>query len=236
MPSPPDIAPDPETPAPPPSPTPPLAFFDLDGTLVKGNTQQYLIKFLWRRGMAPLPFLIGTLVWFAAYKLGLVHPTDKARSRAAALFADLSVEELARLMDDFCEVELAPRLNPSTLAALAHHKAAGDRVIILSAAVEPLVRALADRLGVEEISASPLGVEDGRMTGELGGQLLYAERKVDVAREALAATGADPSACYAYADHETDLLLLQLVGHPVAVRPKSGLLKVARAAGWPVLE
>ena len=216
-------------------PSTPLAFFDLDGTLVVGNTQQLLVRFLHRHGAIGWPFLLGTAAWFAGYKLGVVKPTDRARTRAARLLAGRSVAEIDTLMDAFTREMLVPRLHAGAVAALRMQQAAGGRVVILSAALDPLVRGLARQLGVGESVGTVLEVRDDRFTGEVVGRAIYGDEKVRAARRVLDHAGLDPAVCAAYADHETDVALLESVGHPVAVNPRPGLLRVANERGWPVI-
>jgi HAD superfamily hydrolase (TIGR01490 family) len=209
-----------------------IAFFDLDGTLIVGQTQQLLVSHLRRRGMVNLWFLLGVGAWFGAYKLGLVRPTDPARARGAELVAGWGIPEVDGFMDDFMEEVLAPRLYPPTAAAMAAHRERGDLIVVLSAALEPLVASLARRLRVPAWEGTSLEVDGGRYTGRLSGRPLYGEEKVRVARGYLARCAVDPGSCSAYADHESDAGLLRLVGRPVAVRPRGGLKRIALAEGW----
>jgi HAD superfamily hydrolase (TIGR01490 family) len=213
----------------------PIAFFDLDGTLVIGQTQQLFVSFLRSRGEVALPYLAGVGLWFAAYKLGLVRPTDSLRERGARLLQDRSQAEVRSLMQEFMDQVLAPRLHPGAVSAVADHRTAGHRVVILSAALEPLVVALAGRLAVTEWVATPVEVAQGRFTGRLAGPPLYGSEKVVAARRLMEESGVDPAVCAAYADHESDIDLLEVVGRPVAVHPKAGLLAEARGRGWRVL-
>ncbi|GAB4244153.1 MAG: HAD family hydrolase [Thermoleophilia bacterium] len=213
----------------------PIAFFDLDGTLVAGQTQRLLVGFLRKEGMVSRRFVLGTAVWFAGYRLGLVEAGEQARARGAELLAGLPEEQVADLMSRFREQVLAPRLFAPAVAALCGHRERGDRVIILSAAFEPLVAALARRLGVDEFFATRLERAHGTYTGRVEGKALYGEEKAAAARVALAAAGVDAGLCWAYADHETDVGLLRMVGNPVAVRPKPGLKRVAESEGWPII-
>lgn len=212
-----------------------IAFFDLDGTLVTGQTQHLLVRFLRRRGLVSWRFLVGAGLWFAAYKAGLVKATDRARARGAELLAGRSPADVARLMDAFTAEVLLPRLHAGAVEALRRHDARGDLVVILSAAIEPLVVSLGRSLGVQACEGTRLAVSDGRYTGALASRALYGAEKARVARRYLAERGVDPARCWAYADHETDLELLRSVGRPVAVRPRPGLKKVALAQGWRVL-
>lgn len=212
-----------------------VAFFDLDGTLVAGQTTFLLIGFLRRVGIVSRAFLVGTALWFLGYKLGLVKVSEKSREKGAGVFRGLSETEVEALMARFTEEVLTPRFHPAATAALAEHLAEGDRVVVISAALEPVVRALCLRLGVQEYVGTPCEVVDGRYTGRLTGPSPHADEKTRVAAAYMSRWGADPEDCWAYADHGTDLGLLRSVGRPVAVNPKPSLREAAERAGWPIL-
>jgi HAD superfamily hydrolase (TIGR01490 family) len=214
---------------------PAVAFFDLDGTLVSGQTTFLLIKFLRRAGVVSRTFLVGTGLWFLAYKARLVRVSEGSRSKSASVLKGLEISEVEALMKRFSEEEMVPRLHRGASAALSQHLAAGDRVVVLSAALDPVVRALCERLQVPEYVGASCEVEGGAYTGRLYGIVPYGEEKARVAAKFMDRWGADPSGCWAYADHETDIALLRSVGHPVAVSPKPALLEVAKGAGWPIL-
>ncbi|HEY5528425.1 MAG TPA: HAD family hydrolase [Thermoleophilia bacterium] len=212
-----------------------IAFFDLDGTLIMGQTQLLLVLFLRRQKVVSLAFLLGTGLWFAAYKARLVRVTKEARARGARVLAGLTEAEVAGLMSRFAEEVMTPRLHPGAVAALHRHQEQGDRVVVISAALEPVVKALCDRLGVADYVGASCQIREGRYTGDLDGPTPYGEEKARVAQSFAQRLEVDPADCWAYADHETDLRLLQSVGHPVAVNPRPGLLKAALEGGWLVL-
>lgn len=212
-----------------------IAFFDLDGTLVAGQTQLLLIKFMRRAGMVGWTFTAGSALWFLAYKAGLVKVTEGSREKGVTVFAGLGESEVDALMDRFAEEIMVPRLHLAASAALAEHQAEGDRVVVLSAASEPLVRSLCRRLGVAECFGAPCEIEGGRYTGRLSGRVPYGDEKANVAASIMERSGVTPADCWAYADHGTDIPLLSLVGHPVAVSPRPALLEAAQREGWPIL-
>jgi len=215
--------------------TRPVAIFDLDGTLVVGQTQALLVRFLRKQRVVSRMFVLGTALWFLLYKAGLVKATEASRAKGAEVLTGLRAEDAARLMECFTEEVMMPRLHPASTAALAEHRAAGDSVVVVSAALEPLVEALSARLGVTEYAGARCEMMDGKYTGRLGGAIPYAGEKARVAERFIATHGADPADCWAYADHDTDLELLRFVGHPVAVNPRPGLRAEAEREGWPIL-
>jgi HAD superfamily hydrolase (TIGR01490 family) len=215
--------------------TPAVAFFDLDGTLVVGQTTLLLVKFLRKVGVVTRRFYLGTALWFVGYKLGLVTVNEKSRHQGARVFAGRTLEEVDELMRTFTDEILAPRFHPAATAALAEHQSEGDRVVVISAALEPVVKAVCRRLGVADYSGTACEVADGRYIGRLLGPSPHGDHKEVVAAEYMKRWGIEADECWAYADHGSDLALLRSVGHAVAVNPKPELLAVAREAGWPVL-
>jgi HAD superfamily hydrolase (TIGR01490 family) len=212
-----------------------VAFFDLDGTLIVGKTTVLLVRFLHKAGIVNRAFLAYTGLWFLGYRLGLVKVTEKNRHQSARVFLGRSEEEVSRLMSRFTDEVLVPRFHPASTAALAEHLAEGDHVVVVSAALEPVVKALCGRLGVDDFSGTACELVDGRYSGRLTGASPHADEKVSVAAGFMTRWGVDPADCWAYADHETDIPLLRSVGHPVAVNPRPALLKEAQKAGWPIV-
>src|SRR5660398_227269 len=188
-----------------------LAFFDLDGTLVVCQAQRLLVTFLREKGMIGLGFLLGTGIWFILYRMGLVKATDRARARAGELLAGMNVQEVDTLMDEFAGEELVQRLHAGA------------------------VNALGRALGFKDCEGTRLERKDGIYTGQVIGRPLYGSEKTRVARAYLEGQGADPGGCSAYADHETDVDLLRLVGTPVAVNPRRELQALAEESGWRIL-
>jgi phosphoserine phosphatase len=98
-----------------------------------------------------------------------------------------------------------------------------------------MVRPIGELLGVTDVIATRMAVEDGRYSGEVE---FYAAgpSKVDAVGELAAARGYDLADSYAYSDSYSDRPLLECVGHPTAVNPDRALRKLAVENSWPVLE
>jgi HAD superfamily hydrolase (TIGR01490 family) len=212
-----------------------IAFFDLDGTLVKATTQALLLRFLLSAKIVTKRFAAGAVAWFVGYKLGLVKVTEKERARSASMLAGMSVKEVDRAISQFVDTSLMPRLNTRAVEALREHQQAGDEVIVVSAALEPVVKWLAARLGADVFAGAPCEIIDSHYSGRLSGLSPHGEHKAQVARDLASSRGVDPADCWAYADHESDEAILRVVGHPVAVNARPRLAKIARAEGWSII-
>jgi phosphoserine phosphatase len=116
------------------------------------------------------------------------------------------------------------------------HQDAGRRVYIITAAAQELAESLAGVLAFDGGIGSRFSeTHDGVFTGEPAGLFIYRAGKAQAIAELAEREGIDLQASYAYSDSESDLPMLRLVGHPVAVNPDAELARVARAEGWEVL-
>jgi HAD superfamily hydrolase (TIGR01490 family) len=112
------------------------------------------------------------------------------------------------------------------------HQDAGRPVFICTAAAQEMAELMAIVLTFDGAVGSVAEVVDGVYTGRPGGPFTYREGKAQAIRELAERENIDLSASYAYSDSESDLPMLRLVGHPVAVNPDTTLARVAREEGW----
>lgn len=212
------------------------AFFDLDGTLADSNAVR---SFLWLAAAERGP--LGRALAIARFLLPLLLAVlgDLVSRRLFnrlfyRLYRALPPERVRRLARACSEATIARRLFPDVVARLEEHRARGEEVAIVSGALDLLVAPLAERLGVAAFAAAALEEKDGRFTGRLARDPVR-DGKAAAARAIADARGYDLAACAAYADHASDLELLEAVGRPVATRPDRALRRVACERGWPVV-
>jgi HAD superfamily hydrolase (TIGR01490 family) len=212
------------------------AFFDLDRTLMAGSS-----AFQWGR---------------AAYKAGLVSRrrlaadawenlrfrlrgstdagADAVRERVSQLLAGVRVRDMQRLAPAVLAGVL-PRLYPRMLEIAYEHQDAGRPVFICTAASQEMAELMAIVLTLDGAVGSVFETVDGEYTGLPGGPFTYREGKARAIRELAEREDIDLDASYAYSDSESDLPMLRLVGHPVAVNPDAELARVAREEGWEIM-
>ena len=145
------------------------------------------------------------------------------------------MRDLQRLAPDVLAGVL-PRLYPQMLEIAYEHQDAGRPIFICTAASQEMAELMAIVLTFDGAVGSVSEVVDGHYTGRAGGPFTYREGKAEAIRELARARGHRPRrVSWAYSDSESDLPMLRLVGHPVAVNPDAELGRVARAEGWEVL-
>lgn len=220
------------------------ALFDFDGTLYTGHIWQDLAGHHWRT-RRHRRWVVAYVSWNMAslplYKMGLRSSTAFFRSWGETmswLLRGWTLEEAQVLFETIIEQQIMPNLRANVLDHLRRHEDEGHLVALVSGTFAPLLEMIAQRVGVPHAIGTPLAVRDGRYTGRIVRPLCQSEGKPHRVQAYLAQQGieADWAASYAYADRRTDIPLLSLVGHPVAVCPDETLLAHARGLGWPVID
>ncbi len=213
-----------------------LAVFDLDGTLVSSTVVE---SYLWLRlagsARSRVPRELASLVrhtpgWLRAER------SDRGRliREVYTRYAGADPEELARLVDTEVGDQLLTRVSSAGLRRLRAHRAAGHRTVLLTGAVDLLVRPLLPLF--DEVVAAQLAVDDsGRCTGRLAAPPLIGEARAAWLRFTAPRLEANLRASHGYADSLSDLPMLQCVGQPVAVNPDLPLGRYAARHRWPVV-
>ena len=160
--------------------------------------------------------------------------TDSLRERVSKTLEGVPVRELQRLAPEVLAGVL-PRLYPRMLEIAYAHQDAGRPIFICTAAAQEMAELMAIVLTFDGAVGSVSEVIDGAYTGRAGGPFTYREGKAEAIRELADREDIDLGVSWAYSDSESDLPMLRLVGHPVAVNPDATLARVARAEGWEVL-
>ncbi|MFJ8209818.1 HAD family hydrolase [Streptomyces sp. NPDC096033] len=149
-----------------------------------------------------------------------------------------SVETVGRLAEDwFAERTASGRgfYIESTREALTAHRARGAAVVLVSGSFPPLLEPIAREVGADAVLCTRPLVADGRYTGEVGTPVIGAGRRAAVLGKLESRPDVDPHDCWAYGDHVSDLAMLELVGHPVAVGEDEELRRrLAERVGRPV--
>ena len=212
------------------------AFFDLDKTVIAKASLIAFSRPLYREGLVTRRLLArglwGQLLFM---RFGAGAPTiERLRRRTLALTAGWEQERVKRVIADTLQQVVAPITYQEAVELIEEHRASGRRVYIVSAAPEEIVEPLARYLGAEGAIATQAAVSAGRYTGQLL-RYTYGPEKAAIIRQIAERDRLDLTESWAYSDSATDLPMLEVVGHPVAVNPDRALRRIAQMRGWPVL-
>ncbi|MBC7229067.1 MAG: HAD-IB family hydrolase [Actinobacteria bacterium] len=212
----------------------PIAFFDLDHTLLDGANGNLVVLYMVKKRLLGLEAIWKAVKFTTLYRLNRL-PREEVYRWTFRECGKYPIEELVRMLDEAYEACVMPRLFREGAERIAEHRERGHLTVIATAAGEYMCEKVRVQLGADDKIAAKAPVRDGYLTDELERPLPYGEGKADLARGYAASRGVDLADCYFYSDSVPDLPLLRAVGHPVAVNPQRGLRKIALAEGWPVL-
>ena len=216
---------------------PGAAFFDLDKTLIEGSSAFQFGRAAYRAGLLGRRQLLADAIANLQFRLRGATDEDSLalRERIAASLEGTRVRDLERLGADVL-AGILPRVYPRMLALAHEHQDAGRRAYIVTAASQELADILAAVMAFDGAIGSQISeVVNGVYTGRPAGLFVYRAGKAKAIQEMAAREGIDLTQSYAYSDSESDLPMLQAVGHPVAVNPDAKLARIARQEGWDVL-
>jgi len=214
----------------------PLAIFDLDNTLLRGDSDYEWGQFLIGEGVVDPEY--------AAREHDRYYADYVAGRLDIYAFLAFQLEPLARFdratlerwRQRFVLTRILPLIRPDARRLVAGHRRDGDTLLIITATNSFITRPVADEFGITHLLATEPEQAGGRFTGRVAGVPCYREGKVARLGAWLAQTGHSLRGSTFYSDSHNDLPLLEAVDHPVAVNPDPELARRARARRWPVLE
>lgn len=211
-----------------------LAIFDLDETLLAGDSCSLFCQFLVDEGIAAPVFLQQDAQMMLRYHDQTLVMADYIHFLIEPV-KHLSIADIEGLMPVFVERYVVPRLYPQAQRLLAEYQLQGLRTLILSATPEFIVKAVAAYLEMCDFLAIQLESNENRYSGFVSGVPTFREGKVARLHSWLAGQQETLEGSLFYSDSINDLPLLEQVEHPVAVNPDHQLLAIANQRNWPVL-
>jgi HAD superfamily hydrolase (TIGR01490 family) len=213
-----------------------LALFDLDNTLLTGDSDDEWLNFLVAEGVLERDTeLAANADMVRRYREGRAGTLEFCEFYLR-LFVPHAMPALLAWREKYLREHIVPRIPTAARELLARHR--GDLVVIATATNRFLTEPIARALGVEHLIATEPEIANGRFTGKVSGTPSFREGKLTRVEQWLAARS-ETLAGYAqsrfYSDSINDLPLLERVTHPVAVDPDPQLDALARARGWSVL-
>jgi HAD superfamily hydrolase (TIGR01490 family) len=209
-----------------------LAIFDLDGTLLNGDSDYTWGQFLVEKGLVDTQaYKDANDMFFQQYQSGTLDIHEYLAFSLAPL-KQFSRIELNHLHQTFMQEKVQPMMLEKATDLLKSHKNQGHFLLMITATNQFVTGPISDALGMDHIIAPIPEVIDGHYTGKIIGVPSFQEGKVIRLNEWLAETGHTMEGSYFYSDSRNDLPLLELVDHPIAVDADETLTKIAQDRGW----
>jgi len=212
-----------------------LALFDLDNTLLGGDSDHAWGDYLCERGILDGDaYKSRNDEFYQDYLAGRLNITDYLNF-SLEILGRTEMAQLEQWHREFMRDCVEPIILAKGEALLAEHRAAGDKLVIITATNRFVTGPIAARLGVETLLATECEMENGRYTGRTTDVPCFRDGKVTRLERWLAETGLSLEGASFYSDSLNDLPLLERVTRPVAVDPDPKLRAEAERRGWPVI-
>jgi len=211
----------------------PLAIFDLDNTLLAGDSDYGWGRFLVDQGMVDgAAYERENLRFYQEYQAGNLDILEYLSFSLAPL-SRIDPTQLAHLQRQFLAEVVRPMITGASRQVLDLHRARDDTLLIITATNTFITAPIAQELGVDLLIATEAEQREGRYTGRVAGTPCYQIGKVERLLDWLRQTGNNLAESWFYSDSHNDLPLLEMVTHPVAVDPDETLSDHADARSWP---
>ena len=212
-----------------------IALFDLDNTLLGGDSDYEWGRFLVERGIAdPVAYEKANAQFYQQYEKGELDIFEFARFAFKPL-KENSMAQLEQWRKELIEQKIRPIMLAKGRAKIVSHQQRGDTVAIITATNRFGTEPIAQGFGVEHLLATEPEISAGAFTGEISGTPCFQQGKVVRLKAWLNENGHNLEKCWCYSDSHNDLPLLEHVTHPFAVDPDNTLLKIAQERKWKVV-
>jgi HAD superfamily hydrolase (TIGR01490 family) len=213
------------------------AFYDLEGTLVSTNLVHTLAFYakrqqgLWQTAKKS----VGTIAKLPLFGLADLYSRNVFNEVFFKSYEGLSYDRLRFFSDELFEEVLKPAIFAGTPDLIAAGKKIGQRQVVITGALDFTIERLMDHLGIDDYKANHMEFVNGYSTGRIIPPVMASATKATWMREYAERENINLSDSYAYSDSISDLPMLSIVGHPVAVCPDIRLKQTAMQHDWPVL-
>lgn len=212
-----------------------LAIFDLDNTLIAGDSDYLWGEFLVERGRVdPVDYRAGNERFYQDYQKGTLD-IHAYLEFALAPLKGFAPQELQALHESFMAEKIAPIWLPKAEALIRSHRDRGHTLLIITATNRFITEPIARKLGITQLLASEPELMDGRYTGRATGVPCFQGGKVTRLQQWLSQHGEPLEGSYFYSDSANDIPLLEAVAHPVVVDPDPRLRTYAEARAIPII-
>lgn len=212
-----------------------LALFDLDHTLLSDDSDHLWGEYLAQCGeVDPVAYRERNDAFYHDYVKGELDVHAYLQFVLEPLVGR-DLDELAALHANFMQKMILPTITPAAIALVEKHRAAGDKLVVITATNDFITAPIVKQFGIDTLIACRAEIKNGHYTGQIVGTPSFREGKIVRLHEWLEDNPYDLAEATFYSDSHNDLPLLQEVGHPVAVDPDDKLRAHAEANNWPII-
>lgn len=213
-----------------------LALFDMDGTIIDGDTNDISFNQYLAQGLIDKS-VIDKLNYFEdLFYKGVLDINEFVRFAVTPLL-NFSKDKRDLVLDNIVKNFIYPKVRLDALKQIKFHQDRGDTVVIVTSTMDYLVEVVARYLKVEYYLGAPMEQQDGRLTGKQAGIVPFQQDKITCVKEFAMRHHLSLEGMYGYGDSVNDILMLSICEHKFAVNPNQKLLehefiKECRVLNW----
>ena len=212
-----------------------LAIFDLDNTLIAGDSDHSWGEFLIdQKKVNQSEYRAMNDKFLADYEAERLDISAYLEFSLSPLI-NMATTELNQLHEKFMTQVIEPMKLSQANELIEKHRQSGDRLLVITATNRLVVEPIISSFGIDEFLATDPEIISGRVTGKVIGTPTFREGKVERLKDWLTENNESLEGSYFYSDSINDLPLLQEVDHPVAVDPDDALHRESERRGWPII-
>ncbi len=209
-----------------------LALFDLDNTLLSGDSDYEWGQFLVRKNLVDKKaYEEANIRFYEQYKQGELDIYEWSAFTFKPL-AERSMKALATLHKEYMQDVILPIMGDKAKATIKHHRQQGHTLIVITATNSFITRPIVEAFGIENLIATESKIVNGRYTTDVDGIPCFSTGKVERLTAWLTRNNESLEGSYFYSDSHNDLPLLEIVDHPIAVDPDGTLEAIAKQREW----
>ena len=214
-----------------------LAIFDLDNTLIGGDSDYLWGEFLCDEGIISdkESFQKMNDYFYQQYEKGQLDIYAWAEFSFKVL-TEYPLDELNKLREKFIQTKIKPIFLEKAQGCINQHKEDGDTVLVITASNTFITSPIVEMYGINHLLATEPEFIFGRFSGRVSGTPCFQSGKIDNLMPWLEKNNESLTGSYFYSDSHNDLPLLEMVDNPVAINSDKVLTSVALEKGWPVLD
>ena len=209
---------------------PKLTIFDLDNTLLAGDSDRAWGQYIVEKKIVSDDFLIESEKFYNSYYEGDLD-IDGFLAFCLKPLTENKLSELLKLRKGFIEDKIKPMMLEEAVRTVKKKKLEGP-VIIATATNSFVTRPIADLFEIKDLIATEFVIKDNEFNGEVDGIPCFREGKVKKVEEWVNANGYDLSSATFYSDSFNDLPLLQKVETAIVVDGDDKLIEQAKNNDW----
>ncbi len=209
-----------------------LALFDLDNTLLDGDSDQLWADYLGSAGIVNIAQNASRMASFHGQYLSGTLDVREYLAFSLGLIRHIPLPELRRLRQPFIEQWIRPRIRDEARQLIRQHQALAHRLVIITLTNRFISEPIATEFGIAVLLATEPEIVGEHLTGQIVGDPCYQRGKIAHLGQWMRANGEDLNGSYFYSDSINDLPLLETVSCPVVVNPDPQLAEIARERGW----